>query len=93
MNNHIWITGLGVASSIGINVKENLSSLISGKRGLGPVKILETIHKDSFRVGEIPLSDKQMMEMLEIPASSYKAYTRTSLIGMIAAREALQNSG
>lgn len=93
MNNHIWITGLGVASSIGINVKESLSALISGKRGLGHVKILETIHKDRFRVGEIPLSDQQMMEMLGIPASSYKAYTRTSLIGIIAAREALQNSG
>ena len=93
MNNHIWITGIGVASSIGINVKESLSALISGKRGLGPVKILETIHKDRFSVGEIPLCDQQMMEMLGIPASSYNDYIRTSLIGIIVAREALQNSG
>lgn len=93
MNDHIWITGLGLASSIGMNLEESLDALVSGRRGIGPIEILDTIHKDSFKVGEIPLTDLQMMDMLEIPTKSYRFYTRTSLIGMIAAREALQNSG
>lgn len=92
MNDQIWITGLGVASSIGINVEESLESLSSGKRGLGPIEILDTIHKDTFKVGEIALTNHQMMDILEIPTKSYRSYTRTSLIGMIAAREAILSS-
>lgn len=93
MTGKIWITGIGTTSSIGMNVEESLDALISGRRGLAPVTILDTIHKDEFKVGEIALSDKHLMEVLEIPASSYKDYTRTSLIGMIAAREAILHSG
>ncbi len=93
MADQIWITGLGVASSIGINVEENLDALLTGRRGIGPITILDTIHRDDFRVGEISFSDEQIMEILEIPAASYRSYTRTSLIGMLAAREALMDSG
>lgn len=93
MKDKIWITGLGVVSSIGMNVKENLDSLRSGSRGIGSMKILESVHRDSMMVGEIPLSDIQMMDMLELERDQYKHYTRTSLIGMLAAREALQSSG
>jgi len=93
MKDHIWITGLGVASSIGINVEESLEAFTSGRRGIGPIEILDSIHKDSFKAGEIALTDLQMMDMLEIPSKRYSSYSRTSLIGMIAATEALQNSG
>jgi len=93
MADQIWITGLGVASSIGLNVEENLLALRSGRRGIGPITILNTIHRNDFRVGEISFSDDQLMEILEVPAASYLNYTRTTLIGMLAAREALVNSG
>ncbi len=93
MNDQIWITGLGVACSIGMNVEESLEALISGRSGIGPIKILETIHKDSFKVGEIGFSNFQIMEMLKIPLDRYESYTRTSLLGILAAREALQSSG
>lgn len=93
MNDQIWITGLGVVSSIGMNVRESLDSLLSGRRGIGAMKILDSIHRDRIMVGEIPLSDSQMMEMLDLDPDLYKHYTRTSLIGMLAAREALHSSG
>ncbi|MCP4311176.1 MAG: beta-ketoacyl-[acyl-carrier-protein] synthase family protein [Bacteroidetes bacterium] len=93
MDRQIWITGMGIASSIGMNVEESLGALVAGRRGIGPIRILDTIHKDDFRVGEIPFTDQQIMEMLEIPAARYRYYTRTSMIGMIAAREALEHSG
>ena len=66
---NIWITGLGVACSIGMNVEESLEALVAGRRGIGHIKILETIHKDKFKVGEIALTDHQLMEMLDIPQS------------------------
>lgn len=93
MNDQIWISGIGVLSSIGMNVQESLDALVSGRRGIGPMKILDSIHSESFVVGEIPLSDFQMMALLELPKREYRNYTRTSLMGMIAAREALQSSG
>ncbi len=93
MDDHIWITGIGVACSIGLNVEESLNALISGRRGIGPIRLLDTIHKDRFRVGEIALTDHQMMEVLGIPLILFKRYTRTTLIGMMAAKEALLASG
>jgi len=93
MADQIWITGLGVASSIGLNVGESLDSLMTGTRGIGPIKILDTIHKDDFRVGEIGFTDQHLMEILGIPVSQYELYTRTTLIGMIAAREAIVSAG
>ena len=93
MDDRIWITGIGVACSIGMNTGESLDALLAGKRGIGPIGILDTVHKGSFVVGEIPLTDHQMMELLNIPKSHFRYYTRTSLIGMIAASEAVHSSG
>lgn len=93
MNDAIRISGLGVACSIGLSADECLESLIAGKRGIGPISILDTIHRDNFVVGEIRHTDWELMDMLKIPNSSYSAYTRTSLIGMLAAREAVRDAG
>ncbi|MEN8157065.1 MAG: beta-ketoacyl-[acyl-carrier-protein] synthase family protein [Bacteroidota bacterium] len=92
MTDSIWVTGIGVASSIGMNAEESLSSFRAGKRGVGEIRILDTVHKAVFKVGEIPLTDLQMMEMLQIPETQYSSYTRTALIGMIAAREAFRDA-
>jgi len=93
MSNHVWVTGMGIVSSIGMGLEENLDALLSCRRGIRPITILDTMHRDDFLVGEIPLSDRELMEKLGIPWSRYRNYTRTSLLGMIAAREALQFSG
>lgn len=93
MKNPIWIKGLGAVCSIGLNVEECLDSLLAGKRGLSSISTLDTIHRGKFQVGEIKLSDQDMMELLQLPLNSYSAYTRTSLIGMLAAREAVRDAG
>lgn len=93
MAGQIWITGLGVISSIGTNVAESLDSLVSGRRGIAPISILDTVHREEFRLGEVRLSNERLMELLDLPADSWKDYTRTALLGMLAAREALLDSG
>jgi 3-oxoacyl-(acyl-carrier-protein) synthase len=90
---NIWVTGIGVASSIGLNVEQSLDSFRKEKRGLGEISILETIHRSEFKAGEVSLTNQQLMELLEIPKSRNKHYTRTTLLGIIAAREACLNSG
>ncbi len=90
---NIWVTGIGVASSIGLNVEQSLASFREGRRGLGEIRILDTIHKSEFIAGEIPLTNQQLLELVKIPAHRYRNYTRTALLGMIAAREAYEDAG
>lgn len=89
----IWITGIGVVSSIGLNVGECLDAFRKERRGLGPLRILETVHRDGFKAGEIGCSDPELMEMLGLSPGTYDRYTRTTLLGMMAAREALRMAG
>jgi 3-oxoacyl-[acyl-carrier-protein] synthase-1 len=87
-SSRIWITGIGIASSIGMNAQECLVSIRSGKRGIHGIRILETVHSPDYVAGEIPFTNGQLMRHLGIPEVHSSRYTRTSLLGMVAAREA-----
>lgn len=93
MAGNIWVTGIGVVSSIGMNVEQSLISLRAGKRGLGRITILETIHQSEFQAGEVNHTNLQLMEMLQLPPERFRIYSRTSLLGMIAAHEACRSAG
>lgn len=81
----IVITGAGIVSAIGNDKQETLASLRAGKTGVGQLKYLQTGHKE-FPVGEVKLSNEEMKQMLGICS---EPTTRTSLMGMLAMREAL----
>lgn len=83
----VYISGIGVLSSIGANVEENLHSLSTGKSGIAPVHFLK--YKDELLTGEVKFSNQQLMEM---GAVSKHPISRTSLLGLIAAREAWGNN-
>ena len=87
----IAITGLGLVSSLGMNVKENLDSLLQSKSGIGNLDFLESIHKDILPVAEIKKTDEQLADYLNIGYGTH--LTRTSLLAMIAAKEAWEESG
>ena len=93
MQKTIWVTGIGVASSIGLNVEDSLISFRKGKTGLGNIDILDTVHKSEFKAGEIKLTNQELMQMLEIPPAEYRRHTRTSLIGILAAKQAFSDAG
>jgi 3-oxoacyl-[acyl-carrier-protein] synthase-1 len=90
MANRIFITGIGLFSSIGNNVEESLASLLSLRHGLGDIEYLDTIHKKEIPVSGIRFSDQELGEKLGI--SDVEGYTRTSLIALIAAREAAKSA-
>lgn len=89
----VYITGTGIISAIGRNVPEVLDSLVNGRHGIGPITHIDTIHKGVIPVGEVKLTDDELAVMAGIPSTSKKVYTRTTLLGLIAAREALKQSG
>ncbi|MCR6639299.1 MAG: beta-ketoacyl-[acyl-carrier-protein] synthase family protein [Sporocytophaga sp.] len=91
MSRKVVITGLGVISSIGNNVQENYNSLTSLKPGIGHIQNLDTVHKNIIPVSEVKFSDKDLAHMAEFDMS--RPVTRTTLLGIIAAREAYHSAG
>ena len=90
MSKQVLVTGLGIVSGIGISVEETLTSLLNGRSGIGQLRYLQTNHND-IPCSEIQLSDEQMREMLSI--TPVVPITRTSLMGIIAAKNALADAG
>jgi 3-oxoacyl-[acyl-carrier-protein] synthase-1 len=86
MQNNIFVTGMGIVSAIGINRQETLLALQETRAGIAPLRYLNTVHTE-FPVGEVKQSNDEMCRMLHI--SETEISTRTSLMGMLAVREAL----
>ncbi len=86
---NIAITGEGIVSAIGLDKQEVVQSLLDKKTGIGEMKHLQSVHHE-LPVGEVDLSNGQMKEMLGIPADVMMS--RTSLLGMLAIRQALQDA-
>lgn len=82
---------MGIISSIGNNAEENLSSLITGKHGISDIELFETRHAGHIKTGEIKRSNKELKQELQLNESSNA--TRTALLGMTAAREAVKHAG
>ena len=91
MSKGVAITGMGIISAIGNNVAENFQSLVEGKKGISRISKIETIHKDEIMVGEIDYTNVELEQILKL--SPDNNYSRTGLLGVIAAKEALINSG
>ncbi|MDR6489718.1 3-oxoacyl-[acyl-carrier-protein] synthase-1 [Chryseobacterium vietnamense] len=91
MSQKIAITGMGIISSIGNNVEENFISLRSGKHGISDIEMFETRHTGAIKTGEIKLSNEELAEKLQLDEDNN--VTRTSLLGMISAKEAVESAG
>ncbi len=86
---NIAITGTGIVSAIGLNKEEVLHSLLAEKSGIGEMKHLQSTHHE-LPVGEVDLSNEQMMAMLSLPAD--KLVSRTALLGMLAVSQAIEEA-
>lgn len=90
MQGAISITGMGILCAIGNNAQQVLLSLQRKQSGIGPMKYLPSRHTD-IPVGEIKLSTEEMKSMLGIHRE--EPLSRTSAMGALAVREALQQAG
>ena len=84
----IYVTGLGVISGIGQGVKENLDSLKSGKHGMGKITLFPTVL--DVPVSEVKQSNEKLKQILFLPSG--KTYSRTALLGLLAAQEAARDA-
>jgi 3-oxoacyl-[acyl-carrier-protein] synthase-1 len=77
-------------SAIGNNVQESFLSLAQSKTGIGKINHLTTRYKDEFLAGEIKLSNEALADLVK---DNNPALNRNSYIAMLAAKEAVINSG
>ncbi|RUT70696.1 beta-ketoacyl-[acyl-carrier-protein] synthase family protein [Flavobacterium cupreum] len=87
----VAITGMGIISSIGNSVEENLDSLLHENRAITRVQNITTIHADINKVGEIKKTNPELIAELDLPADNN--FSRTAMIGTFAAKQAVENAG
>jgi len=88
MSSAVYVAGLGVISAIGNNVPENFASLKNEQAGMGDITLLNTIHKGILPVAEVKLSNDELAALTGLPNN----ISRTTLLSMVAAKEALEDA-
>lgn len=91
MSRGVAITGMGIISAIGDTVEENFHALINKKAAISTIENFATIHKDVIKVGEIKYTNAQLEQQLGL--SPGNNYSRTALLGAVAAKQAVANAG
>ena len=84
------ITGAGIVSAIGHNKAQVLDALRAGRSGIRPIRYLDTVHRH-LPVGEVQLSNEEMAGLLGVECT--ESTSRTTLLGALALREAVQEAG
>jgi 3-oxoacyl-[acyl-carrier-protein] synthase-1 len=82
---------MGIISAIGNTVEENFQSLINQKPGITRIENIDTIHKDVMMVGEIKKTNSELEQ--ELGLSPDNNFPRTAMLGVIAAKQALEDAG
>ncbi|MDP1620758.1 MAG: beta-ketoacyl-[acyl-carrier-protein] synthase family protein [Bacteroidales bacterium] len=91
MPKRVFITGIGIICAIGNNVNETLHSLLAEQSGIGEITLFKTVHKGVIPMAEVKLSTESLLE--ESGHGGNRSFTRTALLGMKAAREAMVSAG
>jgi len=89
LKGRIHVAGVGVISAIGNSVPETLEAFKSQSSGIGKVTLFDTIYQDVLPVGEVKLTNDVLSQKLSLKPH----ITRTALLGIHAAREAVYAAG
>ncbi len=88
MQGKVYIAGVGLISAIGNSVQECLQAFENHAHGVKEIVHLKTIHKGVFPAAEIPHTNDELSELAKTPSK----ISRTALISLIAAKEALADA-
>ncbi len=90
MNNQpVYIAGAGAITAIGNTAAECLLAFERGEAGMGPITLLETSHRGIIPAAEVKLSNTELAER----CGASPRLTRTALLSLTAAQEALADAG
>ena len=88
MSAPVYIVGLGAVSAIGNTAAECITSLESEQAGMGEMELLHSKHAGALPVAEVKLSNEAIAQRLGLT----NVISRTAMLSMLAAREALDNA-
>ncbi|MFC7357926.1 beta-ketoacyl-[acyl-carrier-protein] synthase family protein [Jejudonia soesokkakensis] len=90
MERGVAVTGMGIISAIGTTISSNLESLLASESGITSLEFVDSKHATNIKVGEVKITNNSLAEALQLPLKH--TYTRTSLLGSIAAKEAIASA-
>ena len=90
MSQKVYVTGIGIISSLGNNVNQNLDALLNERSGIGLSKYLTTKLAANFLFGEVNKSNEELAA--QSFCSKFHNNSRTALLGLTAAFEALNSA-
>lgn len=82
---------MGIISAIGNTVEENKTALLSSQSGIKDIIHINTKLAGKIKVGEVIFSNEELISKLQLPGNNN--FTRTALLGLFAAKEAVKNAG
>lgn len=85
----VVITGIGAVTPVGNTATATWSALVAGQSGIGPVTQFDATLYDSRVAGEV----KDFNPELRIPRKEVRRMARCSQISVVAAHEAVEDSG
>src|SRR5678815_2768720 len=88
MSSKVYIAGVGIISAIGNNAEECLAALEHENAGMNTITYLKTIHANEIPVAEVKLNNEE----LALRAGWSSKISRTALLSIIAAKEALDDA-
>jgi 3-oxoacyl-[acyl-carrier-protein] synthase II len=92
MSARILITGIGSVSSIGLTIEELTESVLLSKTGVSSQTRLDSILARALPTAQIQLSNEELQA--KIPnIDQTQIHSRTALLGMLAASEAVKMAG
>ncbi|MES2774200.1 MAG: beta-ketoacyl-[acyl-carrier-protein] synthase family protein [Bacteroidota bacterium] len=89
MSQPVFVAGTGIISAIGNNVAECLDALENGRAGIGNMHYFDSLHRGKIPVAEVKHSNDELAKLAGLPATK----SRTALLSLMAAKEALDDAG
>ncbi|MDR2359509.1 MAG: beta-ketoacyl-[acyl-carrier-protein] synthase family protein [Prevotellaceae bacterium] len=86
----VYITGAGMVSALGNSVRDTLLALREQRTGIAPITLFDTKFKH-IPAGEVKCSEEELLCRADIHPER-DTCTRTALLGLIAAQEAMRMS-
>ncbi|HOY32832.1 MAG TPA: beta-ketoacyl-[acyl-carrier-protein] synthase family protein [Bacteroidales bacterium] len=90
MGKRIFVTGMGIISALGKNLPETFDALSHLRSGIGPIRLLDTIHKDKIPVAEVPFTNEELAVLSGLKNTDN--LTRSTLLAIKAVKEAADSA-
>jgi 3-oxoacyl-(acyl-carrier-protein) synthase len=85
LEDQVHVAGVGVISAIGLSVEETLQSFKNESSGIDHITLFDSVYRGVLPVGEVRISNESLCKKLSLKPG----ITRTALLGIHAAREAV----